>query len=261
LDDKIKVGAVSYLNTMPLLYGIEQSPVRSQIDLYTDFPSAVADRLLQGTIDIGLVPVAIIPQLPYAEIISDYCIGADGPVASVCLFSQVPMEEITTVLLDYQSRTSVALAQVLLKKYWKKEVVFKPAVPGFENEISGTTAAVVIGDRALQLQSTASYAYDLAEAWKAFAGLPFVFAAWVANKPIPAHFVHAFNEANRHGLELIETVVKLHPDVGYDLQHYFTKNISYHFTDEKKAGLELFLKYLQPEFQKDEAYAANQLVN
>lgn len=246
---------------MPLLYGIEHAAVRSQIDLYTDYPSAVADRLLQGTIDIGLVPVAIIPQLPYAEIISDYCIGADGPVASVCLFSQVPMEQITTVLLDYQSRTSVALAQVLLKKYWKQDVLFKAAAPGFENDIVGTTAAVVIGDRALQLQNHMPHIYDLAEAWKSFSGLPFVFAAWVASRPLPLSFIHAFNEANRQGLEQIETVVALHPYEAYDLQHYFTKNISYELTAEKKAGLQLFLKYLQPEFQKEEVPPHNQLVN
>ncbi len=261
MDDKIKVGAVSYLNTMPLLYGIEHSPVRSQIDLNTDFPSAVADGLLQGTFDIGLVPVAIIPQLPYAEIISDFCIGSNGPVASVCLFSQVPLHDITTVLLDYQSRTSVALVQILFKKYWKKQVLFEAATPGFENEIIGTTAAVVIGDRALQLHATIPYTYDLADAWKAFTGLPFVFAAWVANKPIPGQFAQAFNEANRKGLEQIETIVKMHHVDGYDLQHYFTQNISYPFTDDKKAGLQLFLKYLQAEFSNDEKKLTNQLIN
>jgi chorismate dehydratase len=263
LDQKIKVGAVSYLNTMPLLYGIDQSLIRSQIDLSTDFPSAVAESLIQGTIDIGLVPVAIIPHLAYSEIITDYCIGADGPVASVCLFSQVPLEEITTVLLDYQSRTSVALAKVLLKNYWKKSVVFKAATPGFEASISGSTAAVVIGDRALQLQSTAAYAYDLAKAWKAFTGLPFVFAAWVANKPIPANFVADFNEANRIGLLQIEKVVSLHADIDYDLKHYFTQNISYHFNKEKKAGLELFLSYLQSESFAAEVSmeSNNQLIN
>lgn len=261
LDKKIQVGAVSYLNTMPLLYGIEHSPVFSQIELYSDYPSAVAGRLLNGSIDIGLVPVAIIPKMTYAEIISDYCIGADGPVASVCLFSKVPMEQITTVLLDYQSLTSVALARVLLREYWKKDVVFRAATPGFENEINDDTAAVVIGDRALQMQKHHPFVYDLAEAWKQFTGLPFVFAAWVANKPIPASFLHCFNEANRHGLNQIETVVALHPYEGYDLHHYFTHNISYQLTLEKKAGLELFLKFLQSEFPKDAQTFSSQLVN
>ncbi|HSC52215.1 MAG TPA: menaquinone biosynthesis protein [Phnomibacter sp.] len=249
MNRRLKIGAVSYLNTMPLLYGIERSPVRNDIDLITDYPSSVASQLLEGKIDIGLVPVAIIPELPYAEIIGDYCIGADKAVASVCIFSQVPMEQIETVVLDYQSRTSIALAQVLLQKHWKKSVVFKAAKPGFENEIQGTTAAVVIGDRALQLLSTMPYAYDLAEAWQAFTGLPFVFAAWVANKPIPASFVQAFNEANALGLAHIDEVVKMNADYPYDLQEYFRQNISYHLTAEMKTGLELFLNYLKAEWQ------------
>ncbi|MCU0335721.1 MAG: menaquinone biosynthesis protein [Chitinophagaceae bacterium] len=240
----IRVGAVSYLNTAPLLYGLEQSALRQRIDLYTDYPSAVANRLLQGSIDVGLVPVAIKPLLPQAFIQSRWCIGAVGPVASVCLFSQVPLQQVQTVLLDYQSRTSVALVQVLMRHYWQKEVQWLPAYPGFENDINGTTAAVVIGDRAFHLHQRCQYAFDLAEAWIAHTGLPFVFAAWISNKALPDEFVAAFDAAQQAGLQQLEEVVKLHPFAGYDLLHYYRHHISYSLDADKRAGMSLFLKLL-----------------
>lgn len=106
-SNKIKVGAVSYLNTKPLIYGFEKGMMKDEVELVIDYPGKIAQALLDDTIDVGLVPVAIIPRMKECHIVSDYCIGANGPVASVCLFSEVPLEKITTVLLDYQSRTSV----------------------------------------------------------------------------------------------------------------------------------------------------------
>jgi len=123
LSKKIRVGAVSYLNTKPLLYGLQHHAVSASIELIEDYPANLARALQENTIDIGLVPVAVIPKLPEAHIISDYCIGATGPVASVCIFSKVPMEQIQSLYLDYQSKTSVNLARVLLKNYWNKEVL------------------------------------------------------------------------------------------------------------------------------------------
>ena len=105
------MGAVSYLNTKPMLYGIVRSEVMNQIELTEDYPSNVAQQLREGSIDVALLPVAVMPTIPGARIVSDYGIAADGDVASVSIFSQVPMEEIETVYLDYQSRTSVRLAQ------------------------------------------------------------------------------------------------------------------------------------------------------
>ena len=113
----MRVGAVSYLNTKPLLYGLQHHAISESIELIEDYPANLARALEENTIDIGLVPVAVIPKLPEAHIISNYCIGATGPVASVSIFSQVPMESITSVYLDYQSKTSVNLARILLKNY------------------------------------------------------------------------------------------------------------------------------------------------
>jgi len=236
---------VSYLNTKPLLYGIKHSAaLMEQVEIVEEYPAKIAGMLVEGSIDVGLVPVAIIPKLHEWHIITDYCIGAEGDVASVCLFSEVPMEGIETVLLDYQSRTSVNLCKVLLKHYWKKAVVLQDAKKDFRNHIQGTTAGVVIGDRALQQRKTANYIYDLAGAWKAMTGLPFVFAAWVANKQLPEGFVKLFNQANALGLQNLQTVIAENPYEAYSLQTYYTQNISYQLTDQKRQGLAKFLGLL-----------------
>jgi chorismate dehydratase len=247
LERKWRIGAVSYLNTRPLLLGFEQSGLMPQIELVKAYPAKIAQDLIDGTIDMGLVPVAITPLLKEAHFVSNYCIGAKGPVASVCIFSQVPMEQIEKVYLDYQSRTSVQLARILLAQYWKKGVEFIKAEEGYINEIGGTTAGVIIGDRALAARPGFAYIYDLAEAWIAHTGHPFVFATWIANKPIPAEFMEAFDKANGYGLDRLEEVIAGIPlsEQVYDLHKYYTENISYDFDAAKREGLKLFLSFLK----------------
>jgi len=237
---------VSYLNTRPLLLGMEQSPFKERIELMKAYPAQIAQALLDDTIDIGLVPVAVMPLLKHPQLVSKYVIGTEGEVASVALFSQVPMDQIEKVYLDYQSRTSVALAKILFKQFWKKEVEFLNATEGYINQINGNTAGIIIGDRALVNLDTFEHIYDLGLAWKAYSGLPFVFAAWVANKPIPFEFIEAFDAANGYGLSHLEDVIALIPAIEqvYDLHKYYTENISYELTPEKKAGLGKFLEAL-----------------
>ena len=217
----------------------------NRIELIEDYPSKIAGMLLNDEIDVGLVPVAIIPRLKEHFIVTDYCIGAVGEVASVALFSEVPMGRIETVLLDYQSRTSVNLAKVLFKHYWNKEVKFEDAKEDFREHIKGTVAGVVIGDRALEQRGISKYIYDLADSWKDFTGLPFVFAAWIANKPLDEGFVDAFNLANGYGIKHIDEVLKENSFKHYDLKKYYTENISYALTDEKRKGLAKFLEFLK----------------
>jgi chorismate dehydratase len=237
---------VSYLNTRPLLLGMEQSPFKERIELMKAYPAQIAQALLDDTIDIGLVPVAVIPLLKQPQLVSKYVIGTEGEVASVALFSQVPMDQIEKVYLDYQSRTSVALAKILFKQYWKKEVEFLTATEDYISQIKGNTAGIIIGDRALASLDKYEYIYDLGSAWKAYTGLPFVFAAWVANKPLPEEFMEAFDAANAYGLDKLDEVIALIPasQQVYDLHKYYTDNISYELTDEKRAGLAKFLEAL-----------------
>ena len=240
---KVKVGAVSYLNTKPLLYGFEKGVMKQEIELMIDHPGNIATSLLNGSIDIGLVPVAILPQMKNYFIVSDYGITADGAVASVCLFSEVPLEQIEIVLLDYQSRTSVELVQYLFKNYWKREVIFRNADADFLHHIKGTAAAVVIGDRAFEQRTISPFIFDLGEAWKLHTGLPFVFAAWVSNKPVEPQFITAFNSANQYGLQHLEEVVAANPYSSFNLYCYYTQYIQYELSDAKLQGMELFLKW------------------
>lgn len=244
LEPKIKVAAVSYLNTKPLLYGIERSEVMNDIDIVLEYPAQLAQSLNEGKIDLALLPVAAIPFIKGANIISDYGIAADANVVSVALFSQVPIEDIKTVYLDYQSRTSVRLTRLLFEQYWKKEVTFLPAEPDYINHIAKDTAAVIIGDRALQQLNNFAYVYDLSVAWKALTGLPFVFAAWVANKELPAAFKKQFNKANAYGLQHIDEVVAENYFPEYNLKTYYTENIHYLLDAEKHKGLNLFLSMI-----------------
>jgi chorismate dehydratase len=244
LERKIRVGAVNYLNTKPLLYGIRQSPVMGEMELIIDYPSRIADMLLNGEIDLGLVPVAVIPRMKEFHINGTHCIGSNGPVASVCIFSERPLEELTTILLDYQSRTSVQLARVLVKEYWKLDLQMLDAGTDFQEKIRDRVAGVVIGDRALLQRKQSPYVYDLGEAWNTFTGLPFVFAAWISNKALPADFVERFDSANALGLQMIDRVVAENPFPAYDLRQYFTRHLDYRLADRQMKGMEKFLGYL-----------------
>lgn len=245
MNRKIRVGAVSYLNTKPLIYGFEKGMMENEVDLLVDYPSKIAAMLKNDEIDVGLVPVAVIPELKEHYIISDYCIGSDGEVASVCLFSEVPLNEIEIILLDYQSRTSVELLKILIKNYWKIKSDIKNTSEDYRNEIEGTTAGLIIGDRALEQRQKSKYIYDLSEEWKKYTGLPFVFAAWVANKKLPKDFIKNFNKANEAGLQNLNEVIKENPFELFDLKKYYTDYISYDMDEQKNKGMQLFLKKLK----------------
>ncbi len=245
MTDPIKISVVSYLNSVPFIYGLERWEGKQPIDLQLDIPSACAEKLITGKSDIGLVPVAILPLLKEYTIISDYCIGADGPVTSVLLLSRVPMNEIKEILLDYQSRTSVMLTRILSEQLWNIDPQWNATTEHYEKQISGTTAGVVIGDRALSIKNQFEYVYDLSEEWKKLTGLPFMFAAWVSVKKLSAEFIYDFNAALKSGFDNIEVIIdsasgKWPRDIVSD---YLKKHIDYVSDDKKKEALALFLKY------------------
>ena len=242
VNKKIRVGAVSYLNAKPLVYGFEKGLMQDSIDLSFEFPSKIAYQLIHDEIDIGLIPVAAIPQLKEHHIISDFCIGTEGEVASVCLFSDVPLKNIESVLLDYQSRTSVMLLQILLKEYWGISPNVIISETGYESTISGTTAGLVIGDRAFIQRKKSKYHFDLGLAWKEMTGLPFVFAAWVSNKELSDVFIKRFNEATSVGLAHKKEISATISYAEYDLLKYYEENISYELNLSKRNALNLFLE-------------------
>ena len=236
---KIKISAVAYTNTKPFIYGIEKSKLINQIDLSLDVPSDCANKLIHNQVDIGLIPVAAIPFVPNANIVSDYCIGSVGAVNSVFIFSNIPASKIKTVKLDPQSRTSNLLAQVLLKFHFKVDVNFTT------DQDEETDAIVLIGDRTFGRKQDFAYTYDMGEEWMKFTDLPFVYAAWVANKEISSAFIADFNTALAFGLAHRKELLKDLPTVpDFDLADYLLNKLDFELTADKRKALDLFLKYI-----------------
>lgn len=240
-----KIGVVSYLNSRPFLHGLQQSPLSKNHLLVVDSPSNIAAMLLRGEIDLGLVPVFILHQMAEPHIVSDYCIGSEDKVGSVCLFSDTRLENCHTVILDNESRTSVALTKVLMQNRFNAMPKYIPSYTGYENELDNGTAGLVIGDRALMLEGRYAHVYDLGAEWKKWTGLPFVFAAWISRRKLDEDFLVQFNDACANGVsqrgEIANALVGYYH--GVDLKDYFENCISYGLDDRKREGLRLFLDY------------------
>ncbi len=244
--DKIRISAVKYANTYPFIYGLTESGLDRKVALETDHPADCAAKLIAGKVDIGLIPVAALPLLKEYHIISDYCIGTVRDVRTVLLLSNCSFEEIETVYLDYRSRSSVALAKVLAGNFWNREFRWMNTSKGFDfRNIGKNQAVVLIGDQCFEYEKSFRQKIDLAAEWKDFTGLPFVFACWTANKPIPADFTVEFNLALNLGVSNIDKVVEKFGETGTIqgkiLKQYLTQNIDYYLDEKKKKGLELFL--------------------
>lgn len=244
---KIKISAITYLNTKPFLYGIMHNDLMDLIDLSLDVPSVCADKLIAGTVDLGIIPVAEISEIKGAEIVTDYCIACSGKVRTVVLASMVPLEEVEKIVLDYQSRTSVQLVRILARDYWQIDPEWQNGEANYiEKDLKGTTAGVIIGDRVFEAEKQFPYIYDLGEAWKAHTGLDFVFACWVANKPLESAFVEKFETALQDGIVHIPEVIAeyqlRYPD--YPFEEYFRENIFYHLDESKRKGMKLFLNLI-----------------
>lgn len=244
---RYKVSIVNYTNTLPFKYGIEKSGLLDKIELQFDIPSVCAQKVIEGKADLGLIPVAVIPLLKEYYLVSGYCLGSNDAVDTVKLYSEVPLEKIEKIYLDYQSRTSVTLVKVLAKFYWKITPGFEDAKEGFEKQIKENTAAVVIGDRCFEMNGKFGYEYDLSAEWKKYAGMPFVFAAWVSNKKLDEVFVTEFEKALSFGVSHIDEAVRgeLPPARQAEVKKYLTQRISYDLDAAKQHSMEHFLSLLK----------------
>lgn len=232
---KIAVSAVSYTNTLPFLHGIKNSEIFDRIELSLDYPSECARKVVDNEVDMGIVPTAALVDLKGYQVISDYCIGSNGAVDSVFIFSNKPIEEVETLALDNQSKTSNGLARILLKNYWKKDVQVLTE--------GDADAYVLIGDRTFGKKYEVPFAYDLGHYWKEMTGLPFAYAVWVSNKRLPEDFNMAFNEALKQGVLKAEEVIEGLPHYdGLDYHEYLTKHLDFHLDAGKRQAMTLYLK-------------------
>lgn len=243
----LRISVVSYLNTLPFIYGINQSGFLSDFKLTLVPPATCAEHMQHGLADIALVPVGALPDLKDAKLVTDFCIGATQSVQSVLLLSQKPLKEIRSIGLDMQSRTSVALTQVLMKHFWKLDASI------FNIDLLTTTLSalpdsiVCIGDKTFQLKDHFRYAYDLADEWKAFTGLPFVFACWVAHPNVNSTEIENLNQALQFGIKNISKSVHQFIEnntAPFDMDHYLNHSISFDLDASKQKAMRKFLDYL-----------------
>jgi chorismate dehydratase len=209
VEPKIRVGAVSYLNSKPLIYGF--ADLAPQAELILDVPGRLADGLAAGRLDVALIPSIEFFREPSYEIISDACIGCRGPVWSVKLFARVPIAEIRSLALDEGSRTSAALVQILLEKRFgvRPQIESLPVERGLAD--TRADAVLLIGDRAIQSPAGRFAAvWDLGDEWCRWTGLPFVFAMWVARAGNDLRGVdQALNQARDQGLLHLEQIAEV----------------------------------------------------
>ena len=237
-----KISVVSYLNAKPFIYGLMHAPNGSQFNYCLDIPAVCAAKLATNEVQIGLIPVAAMLDIQNPQIITDYCISAHQAVNSVFIFANNSIDEIHTIYLDPHSRSSNNLAKILLKYFWKKEVVFKERTIDIVSLQDGE-AFVLIGDRTFGIQEQYQHVYDLATAWYKFTGLPFVFAAWLANTVLSADFIKEFNAVLAYGLANKNEVIKANQLANFDVADYLNNKINYHLSEEKLKSIELYLAY------------------
>lgn len=241
--EKIKLSAVNYLNTKPFMYGLFQQGLDKELEIFKDTPARCAEKLKSGEVNISLIPIAALTDIKEHFIVSDYCIGCDGAVQTVCLYCNSPIQDINTIYLDTHSRTSVALTKILVNEYWNLNVEYQPVEKANDILLGDHAAVLAIGDKTIGMGPRFQYTYDLGEVWKDMTGLPFVFAAWVSNEKLDPEFINRFNQALAYGLANINELMFILPESepAFDLKTYFEKYISYDLDEKKKAALRLFL--------------------
>ncbi len=242
--NQLRIGAVSYLNSRPLIEGIEDLLPLAHLAL--DYPSRLADSLSDGFLDVALIPSVEYFRRTGYEVISDACVAARGPVMSVKLYCRVHPGDIRRLALDEGSRTSAALTKVILADRYGVIPQTEPLKMESTTRDSTADAVLLIGDRAMHdPQESFVEVMDLGQVWYDWTGLPFVFAMWVARQEADTEGVDdALSHARDLGLAKIGNIAAeeaprlgLTKDVAYN---YLTKNLHYHLTSAERSGLKLF---------------------
>jgi chorismate dehydratase len=239
---------VSYLNTVPLVWGMLHGRQRGLFDLSFAIPAECADRLADGRADIGIVPSVELNRQKL-DIIRGTGIACQGPVRSILLISKVPFEEIRTLATDACSRTSVALSRIILAKKYGVEPRFFSERPHLGSMLEHCDAALIIGDAALVLDTgdLPFHVLDLGTEWTEMTGLPMVFAVWAARADVPVQDPAPFLESLRFGMEHIDDIVRQeHSKLGISealAREYLTRNIVFELGDREYEGLAKFLAF------------------
>ena len=246
----LRIGAVSFLNTVPLIHGIERDP---NVVMLRDLPARLSDLLYEERVEVGLLPVVEYLRGIGGDIVPGICIASHGPVRTVKLFSQCPIEAAGDIAVDRGSRSSVALLRILLAEVYGRQPDLHIVEPRIEDLFLHHRSVLVIGDRAEQVRVRDDvHVYDLGSLWRDFTGLPFVFAAWVLNADLASEryaqrrrrIVERLTAAKRDGLaalpQLAETHAPLHGQRPAQLLDYWQNAIGYELGEAELAGLRRF---------------------
>lgn len=246
----IDIALVSYINTRPFMDGFEHNIKDETIRFHLLPPAECAHHLLKGNCQMALIPVGALVNFEKIAILPNYCIGGNGPVESVFLFAQQPIETLETVILDRHSRSSNGLARILLRHHWNKQVFHPMAKEKHFDQIKGNTGGVVIGDQAIRIRDQYKYAYDLSDEWKNMTGLSFPFAVWAYHPGSFSSFqLKQLDEAMKWGVKHAAESAKKWAD-HYQIpkkfaQHYLNNCIDFYFDTSKHKALKLYLKALK----------------
>jgi chorismate dehydratase len=256
---RLRISAISYLNTAPLMWDFEHaSPgqeVARDFDISYTLPSACARALAEGTADIGIIPAAAYAEIPGLQILPEVAIASRRTVRSILLISKVPIEQIRTVALDTSSLTSVALTKVLFAKWLGGGRTYTAMAPDVDGMLVGNDAGLLIGDPALKIDRSRYHTLDLAEEWIRHTGKPFVFAFWAVRsgalrETTPSlDLPSVFQLSRDHGLEpssLNQIAREWAPRLDISegaVRSYLTQNIHYQLDPGCLEGLRMFYQY------------------
>lgn len=252
---RLRISAISYLNTAPLMWDFEHGEAGRDFDISYTLPSGCARSLADGTADIGIIPAAAYAEIPGLLVLPDVAIASRRAVRSILLVSKVPIEQVRSVALDTSSMTSVALTKVLFEKWLGAGRTFAAMAPDIDRMLSEHDAGLLIGDPALKVDRARYYTLDLAEEWIRHTGKPFVFAFWAVRSAALAEanpstdLPAIFQKSRDHGLEassLNQIAREWAPRLKLteaDVRSYLTQNIHYRLDAGCLEGLRLFYRY------------------
>jgi chorismate dehydratase len=244
----VRIGAVGYLNARPLTWALDRDPDRWSIRY--DLPSVCSSLLHAGEVDLGLVPSIDYLQDPDYRFVPGVGIGSRGAVASVAMFTRVPVTRIRSIALDTSSRTSVTLIRVLCRHHLGITPDFVSHLPNLRAMLTKADAGLLIGDPAFETDHVALglEKVDLGEQWTAMTGLPFIYAAWTGRSGvIGAADVAALQSAQQTGVESVDAIAAEYGRGDRSrtarAASYLRDNVKYGLGADEAAGLQLFLNH------------------
>lgn len=245
----LDIALVSYINTRPFMDGLAHVFQSDELNLNLLAPAKCAAHLADGCSELALIPVGAIPDFQRIHLMANFCIGANGPVESVFLFSQKPVEELETVILDRHSRSSNGLARILLRHHWCRDMQFLTPNQKHFDLIEHRTGGIVIGDKAIKIRQNYRYAYDLSEEWKKLTGLPFAFAVWAYKaEKLDNYLLYRLNQAMEWGVRQAQNTADKwanHFNIPLPFARHYLKNcIDFNFDAPKHRALRLYLDEL-----------------